>query len=145
MKGFEQLSHKEIQSIYEDAKQLVSTWQDSRNASIGLAPFGQCIIGPDHYIMEITGIGSGFDNLTQVCDAIRRFYPGATLAEEPLPNGSRRYYINVPILVPESQYTKSGKRVVHSKSPQKPSTEWLMFLVMIESVSGVILYFRLLQ
>ena len=139
MKGFAKIPPEETESIYNDVKRLVQTWADNKNPELDVAPFSQCIPGLSHYTIPLIGAQAGFDDLTYMCKSVDDAFPDAKLAEEPLPDGSRRYYINVPLYVPKGQNRNTNLR----RSNGKPSTEWLMFLVMIEAISGVVLYFRL--
>lgn len=143
MKGFVKVDHEETETIYGDVKRLVTSWaqRDVKNPDLDVAPFSQCIPGLDYYTIPLVGAKSGFDDLTYLCASLDRAFPGAKLADEPLPDGTRRYYINVPLLVPEGKTRKDYQYV--KSTDGKPSTEWLMFLVMVEAISGVILYFRL--
>jgi hypothetical protein len=141
MKGFSKINHIETESIYSDVKRLVSSWADNKNPDLDVAPFGQTNSGIDHYSIPLVGTKSGFDDLSSMCKDLDSAFPDAKLAEEPLPDGTRRYYINVPLYIPNGK--KRGGHYYSNAPSGKPSTEWLMFLVMIEAISGVILYFRI--
>jgi hypothetical protein len=141
MKGFAKIPPEETESIYNDVKRLVQTWRDEKNPDLDAAPFSQCIPGLSDYTIPLVDAQSSFDDLTYMCKSLDDAFPGAKLADEPLPDGSRRYYINVPLYVPKGQSRYGGGGV--RRSTGKPSTEWFMFLVMIEAISGVVLYFRL--
>lgn len=143
MKGFLKIGDERIELIYSDAKRLVSSWKDNKNPELDVAPFGQTNSGIDYYSIPLIGTRSGFDDLSSMCKGLDSVFPDAKLAEEPLPDGTRRYYINVPLYIPQTR-SKSNRYYSSVQTPSgKPSTEWLMFLVMIEAISGVILYFRI--
>lgn len=141
MKGFDKIGYQETEVIYADVKRLVSTWVDNKNPDLDVAPFSQCVPGLDYYSIPLIGTNSGFDDLTALCISLDRAFDGAKLADEPLPDGSRRYYVNIPLYVPKGK--QHHRNNAGAGSNGKPSEVWLMFLVMVEVVSGVILYFRL--
>lgn len=146
MKGFERLDDGEIEHLYDLASQLVLSWADvNNNPDMQLAPMGRREVGEEALTVEIINIRSGFKNLTEKNKALQRLLPGADIDTEDQPTGKTRYFINIPIWTQKTQrhpHNNSGSSLRFSETKGKPSTEWLMFLVMIDSVLSTILYFR---
>jgi len=145
MKGFEKLDDSNIEHLYELASQLVSSWADpSNNPEIQLAPFARREVGEQALTVEIINIRSGLKNLMEKNIALQRLLPDAELDTEDQPNGKARYFIHIPIWTPKSQRRSHtlGTSMGFTETKGRPSTEWLMFLIMIDSVLSTILYFR---
>lgn len=145
MKGFERLDDHEIERRYKLAAELVKGWADAENPDIQLAPLGQRDLGEEDLTVEVINIRGGLKKFGEKNDAIKRLIPGADLDTEDLPTKTR-YRINIPLWIPVSAshaFRGSKSRGVVVQDSGKPSEVWLMFLFMVQSVLGTVLYFRL--
>ena len=144
MRGFTKLDDEDIERLYGLAADLVASWSNNDNPEIQLAPMGAQILGQEAVSIDIINVRTGLKGLTEKNDAIRRLIPGADIDTEHLPNGKMRYIVNIPIWTKESKKHKKGDFIVSlSEEGRKPSTEYLMFLVMIDAILATVLFFRL--
>jgi hypothetical protein len=144
MRGFTKLDDEDIERLYGLAADLVASWSNNDNPEIQLAPMGAQILGQEAVSIDIINVRTGLKGLTEKNDAIRRLIPGADIDTEHLPNGKMRYIVNIPIWTKESKKHKKGDFIVSlSEEGRKPSTEYLMFLVMIDAILATVLFFRI--
>ena len=105
---------------------------------------GTQILGQEAVSIDIINVRTGLKGLTEKNDAIRRLIPGADIDTEHLPNGKMRYIVNIPIWTKESKKHRKGDFIVSlSQEGRKPSTEYLMFLVMVDAILATVLFFRI--
>lgn len=144
MRGFTKLDDEDIERLYGLAADLVASWSNNDNPEIQLAPMGAQILGQEAVSIDIINVRTGLKGLTEKNDAIRRLIPGADIDTEHLPNGKMRYIVNIPIWTKESKKHRKGDFIVSlSQEGRKPSTEYLMFLVMIDAILATVLFFRI--
>lgn len=141
MKGWERLDDHEIEQRCQLAAELVKGWQDTDNPNIRLAPDSERVFGEEAVTIEVIGIVAGLKRFGQKNDALKRLIPGADLDTEVQPNKTK-YRINIPLW---AEVSKQSTHKPHAGRGVggKPSEVWLMFLVMVQSVLGTVLYFRL--
>jgi len=143
MRGFVKLEDEEIENSYNLANSLVSSWSNHDNPEIQLAPMGNQILGQEALSIDIINVRTGLKGLAEKNESIRRLIPGADIDTEHLPNGKMRYIVNIPIWTKESKKHKKGDTITNLSQGGKPSTEYLMFLVMIDAILATVLFFRL--
>jgi len=138
------LDDEEIEHFYGLAANLVSSWANGENPDIQLAPMGNQVLGQEALSVDILNVRTGLKGLAEKNETIRRIIPGADIDTEHLPNGKMRYIVNIPI------WTKTGSkkdRMLNeralSTTKGKPSTEYLMFLIMVDAILATVLFFRM--
>lgn len=144
MKGWERLDDEEIEHRIQLAAELVKGWQDTDNPNLRLAPDSERVFGPADVIIEVIGVVAGLKQFGQKNKALSCLIPGADLDTEVQPNKTK-YHLVIPILVEAAQESNHKTHSSHKGKEVggKPSEVWLMFLVMVQSLLGTVLYFRL--
>lgn len=143
MKGFVHITDEEMERRYGIVADLVSSWADPNNPDMQLGPMGSQVVGQEAQTIDILNVRTGLSHLGSKNKQLDHLIPGAEIDTEHLPNGKARYMVNIPIWIKqERRFHPSGSSFVTIPNG-KPSTEYLMFLIMVDAVLSTILYFRM--
>jgi hypothetical protein len=142
MKGWKQIDDEEMERRYNVAADLVASWADANNPDIQLGPMGSQIVGQEAQTIDILNVRTGLTGLGAKNKEIERLIPGAELDTEHLPNGKPRYMVNIPIWIQSKGERPRGNNLDVNHTNGKPSTEYLMFLIMVDAILATVLFFR---
>ena len=129
----------QVEQMHQEASALIETLRGRDNENMTLAPFGECVSGPEFLSCQVKKPGI-FEKIGAKETMIGARWPGAYFQLEPQPNGAR-VTLHLPVLESVKASNKYKSNIaVHSGAP---STNWPMFLTMIDTVLGAILFYRI--
>jgi len=139
---FRKMEDDDIDELYSHASNAVSTWKTVANPNIRLAGFDKCIHGEQALTCKMLGIQVGM--IRDMYSKLEQHLPGADIYIETQPDKSVNYNLNLPI---HSKATHKSRASRHSGGnvsvdSTKPSTEWGMFLLMLDVTMCAVLWFR---
>ena len=136
------LDENEIDLEYERMSKIVECFKSDESPELHLAPYEQCTQGYEALSCPLLGIRSlRIGKLQRDLDIRSK---GAEIYVETQAAGGANFLIDVPIWVPDIHHHHKPRYSGHVQTvSKKPSTEWAMFLCMVDVTLGVVLWYRI--
>jgi hypothetical protein len=141
MENYRYLEHNEIDDLYEDLRNWIAdyAYNNSKHANMSLAAFQKC--SQDQVTLGCPLENTVGLNITEFSDLLKSDFPGASVYNEELPNGTQRIILDIPTRVLCTQKTTTTRPNYGSSSA--PSTKWLVILITVELCLGAAIRFRM--
>jgi hypothetical protein len=140
MRGYQKVGPRQLEGLYIEAQAIVQQFADAQNPSLGLVAYTEVTEGAQSMTMKVKGANKV--RVGGIVDALNEQIPGSDMIYEITPNASN-LYVEVPTLETNHPNNNSNRqRHVIPTPAGKPSTEWGMFLVMVEVILGTAIWYR---
>lgn len=140
--GLRRLEEDEVEGLYTEAVAFIRTFKADNNIDIRLASRGECELGREALICPIHGLRDVW--FSKIGAPLRKRFPGSDFHFEILPSGARaELVLNIWIKDEYAGKQRGADGGYSYIDTEKPSTEFGMFLVMVNTVVGAIIWYRL--
>lgn len=141
--GYKKLSNHELEILHQEAQRFVTRFADSNNPSFAIVALTESTEGQQALSCRTRGVNRM--RLRDFIFELDKEFPGSDVMIE-TQSSPVNMYLEFPIL----QTISYDKEVLPERTIRgsvsflrKPSTEYGMFLLMIEIISIIVLYFRI--
>lgn len=137
-----QKDEDEIDLLYTEACNFLETLKVGINHNAKLAPRNKCTITPEALLCPVLGLMTA--GAVKMGAQIARQFPGSELTFEIQPAGAS-ITLELSIWTKNNKNNKSNNRFTNltaSAVTEKPSTEWGMFLLMINVICSAVIWYR---